>query len=57
MFSTRNGLYDRARKEFKIQDGIKLFAYSFYKQRRAEVQVRKQPLFSLTLPGCWPTPR
>lgn len=40
MFSTRNGLYERARKKFKIQDGIKLFTYSFYKQRRSDVQVR-----------------
>lgn len=41
MFSTRNGLYDRARRRFKIQDGIKLFTYSFYKQRREEVQVSR----------------
>jgi hypothetical protein len=34
MFTTRNGLYDRAKKQFKIQDGIKLFTYSFYKQRQ-----------------------
>lgn len=39
MFSTRNGLYERARRKFKVQDGIKLFTYSFYRQRRAEVQV------------------
>ena len=47
MFSTRNGLYDRARKKFKIQDGIKLFTYSFYKQRRADVQV-----LHARLPAC-----
>lgn len=41
MFSTRNGLYDRAKKRFKIDNGIKLFTYSFYKQRRADVQVRR----------------
>lgn len=40
MFSTKNGLYERARKKFKITDGIKLFTYSFYKQRRQDVQVR-----------------
>lgn len=28
MFSTRNGLYDRARKQFKVSDGLKLFTYS-----------------------------
>ncbi len=39
MFTTRNGLYDRARKRLKISDGMKLFTYSFYKQRRLEVQV------------------
>eukprot|EP00879_Flechtneria_rotunda_P027819 GHRR01029823.1.p1 GENE.GHRR01029823.1~~GHRR01029823.1.p1 ORF type:complete len:225 (+),score=50.42 GHRR01029823.1:165-839(+) len=38
MFSTRNGLYERARQRFKIQDGIKLFSYPFYKQRRKDVQ-------------------
>ena len=39
MFSTKNGLYERAQKRFKIADGLKLFTYSFYKQRRADVQV------------------
>lgn len=39
MFSTRNGLYEKARKQFKITDGIKLFTYSFYKQNRESVQV------------------
>lgn len=39
MFSTKNGLYERARKRFKIQDGMKLFTYSFYKQRKQDVQV------------------
>lgn len=38
MFSTRNGLYDKACKKFKLQNGIKLFTYSFYKQRKADVQ-------------------
>lgn len=40
MFSTRNGLYERARQRFKVTDGIKLFSYPFYKQRRMDVQVR-----------------
>ncbi len=40
MFSTKNGLYERARARFKITDGIKLFSYPFYKQRRMDVQVR-----------------
>jgi hypothetical protein len=39
MFSTRNGLYEKARKSFKISDGIKLFTYSYYKQHRVAVQV------------------
>jgi hypothetical protein len=39
MFSTKGGLYERARKRFKISDGIKLFSYPFYKQRRVDVQV------------------
>lgn len=39
MFSTRNGLYDRAKKRFKISDGMKLFSYGFYKQRKQDVQV------------------
>eukprot|EP00775_Hariotina_reticulata_P003077 gene3077-3356_t len=38
MFSTRNGLYERARQRFKVTDGIKLFSYPFYKQRRMDVQ-------------------
>lgn len=40
MFSTKGGLYERARKKFKISDGIKLFSYPFYKQRRLDVQAR-----------------
>ncbi|EFJ51650.1 hypothetical protein VOLCADRAFT_116301 [Volvox carteri f. nagariensis] len=46
MFSTRNGLYERARKKFKVQDGIKLFTYSFYRQRRAEVQAFFAQIYS-----------
>ena len=48
MFSTKGGLYERARKKFKISDGIKLFSYPFYKQRRLDVQVGARGL---------PTPR
>jgi hypothetical protein len=47
MFSTKNGLYERARQRFKIQDGIKLFSYPFYKQRRMDVQVRMPRLARL----------
>lgn len=39
MFTTKNGLYERARHKFKIQDGMKLFSYPFYKQRRKDLQV------------------
>jgi hypothetical protein len=39
MFTTKNGLYERARSKFKIQDGMKLFSYPFYKQRRQDLQV------------------
>lgn len=39
MFTTKNGLYERARSKFKIQDGMKLFSYPFYKQRRKDLQV------------------
>lgn len=41
MFSTRNGLYDRAKKRFKISDGMKLFSYGFYQQRKADVQASR----------------
>ncbi|KAG1656466.1 hypothetical protein FOA52_005897, partial [Chlamydomonas sp. UWO 241] len=46
MFSTRNGLYERARKKFNITDGIKLFTYSFYKQRREDVQAFFAEIYS-----------
>jgi hypothetical protein len=46
MFSTKNGLYERARRQFKIQDGIRLFSYSFYKQRRADVQAFFAQIYS-----------
>lgn len=56
MFSTTNGLYERARKRFKVQDGIKLFTYSFYRQRRQEVQVRRADFFALRGPYDFRTP-
>jgi len=40
MFTTRDGLYERARKQFKIADGMRLFSYGFYRQRKADVQAR-----------------
>ena len=46
MFSTRNGLYEKARKQFKITDGIKLFTYSFYKQNRESVQAFFAQIYS-----------
>jgi len=46
MFSTRNGLYEKARKQFKITDGIKLFTYSFYKQHRESVQAFFAQIYS-----------
>ena len=46
MFSTRNGLYEKARKQFKITDGIKLFTYSFYKQNRDSVQAFFAQIYS-----------
>ncbi|GFH12855.1 deacetylase sirtuin-type domain-containing protein, partial [Haematococcus lacustris] len=46
MFTSRDGLYARARKQFKIQDGIRLFTYSFFKQRRAEVQAFFAQIYS-----------
>lgn len=52
MFSTKNGLYERARKKLKIQDGMKLFTYSFYKQRKADVQVGSS---CLKRQLTWPT--
>ncbi|GAX79029.1 hypothetical protein CEUSTIGMA_g6469.t1 [Chlamydomonas eustigma] len=46
MFSTRNGLYEKARKSFKISDGIKLFTYSYYKQNRVAVQAFFAQIYS-----------
>lgn len=46
MFSTKGGLYERARKRFKIADGIKLFSYPFYKQRRLDVQAFFAQIYS-----------
>lgn len=50
-FSTRNGLYERARKQFKLSDGMKLFTYAFYKQRKADVQVGAG--FHARAASCW----
>jgi hypothetical protein len=38
MFSTSGGLYERARKKFKIQDGMKLFTYPFFTRNKPQVQ-------------------
>jgi NAD-dependent SIR2 family protein deacetylase len=37
MFSTANGLYQRACKRFGISDGKKLFTWRFYDKQRTEV--------------------
>eukprot|EP01024_Parvocaulis_polyphysoides_P016862 TRINITY_DN17479_c0_g1_i1.p1 TRINITY_DN17479_c0_g1~~TRINITY_DN17479_c0_g1_i1.p1 ORF type:complete len:254 (+),score=9.16 TRINITY_DN17479_c0_g1_i1:157-918(+) len=37
MFSTENGLYDRARKKFKQSDGKRLFQYQFYEKSKPDV--------------------
>lgn len=39
-FSTKGGLYERAQKKFKLNDGKMLFTYSFFDRRRLEAQVR-----------------
>ncbi|GFH11773.1 deacetylase sirtuin-type domain-containing protein, partial [Haematococcus lacustris] len=45
-FTSRNGLYDRAREQFNVQDGMKLFTYSFFKQHRAKVQAFFAQIYS-----------
>ena len=40
MFSTKGGLYERAQRRFKVQDGKKLFTYSFYEKQKLEAMVR-----------------
>ena len=40
MFSTKGGLYERAQRRFKVQDGKKLFTYSFYDKQKLEAMVR-----------------
>lgn len=37
-FSTPGGLYERAQKRFGLQDGKKLFCYSFFDRQRLDVQ-------------------
>lgn len=46
MFTTKNGLYERARKRFKVSDGMKLFTYSFYKQHKLDVQAFFAQIYS-----------
>jgi hypothetical protein len=45
-FSTKGGLYERAQKKFGVQDGKRLFTYSFFERQRLEAMVR------LILPPC-----
>lgn len=39
MFSTKGGLYERAQRRFKVQDGKKLFTYQFYEKQKLEAMV------------------
>ncbi len=39
-FTQPGGLYDRARKRFKLSDGKKLFNYSFFEKQRFDCMVR-----------------
>ena len=41
-FSTRGGLYERAQKRFAVQDGKKLFTYSFFEKQRLNAMVCQQ---------------
>ena len=48
-FSTKGGLYERARQKYGLQDGKILFTYSFYNKRKIEaesffVQIHKEAL-------------
>jgi hypothetical protein len=61
MFTTKNGLYERARSKFKIQDGMKLFSYPFYKQRRKDLQVWHPSVTGISRlaadhSSCWKRP-
>eukprot|EP01023_Acetabularia_acetabulum_P019828 TRINITY_DN20181_c0_g1_i2.p1 TRINITY_DN20181_c0_g1~~TRINITY_DN20181_c0_g1_i2.p1 ORF type:complete len:403 (-),score=59.78 TRINITY_DN20181_c0_g1_i2:254-1387(-) len=37
MFSTEDGLYDRAKKRFRVADGKRLFQYGFYEKSKKDV--------------------
>ena len=56
MFSTKNGLYQRACKRFGISDGKKLFTWRFYDRQRADVtaffvDIHKEALKAKAGPG------
>ena len=38
-FSTKGGLYERAKKRYSVPDGKKLFTYSFFEKQRLEALV------------------
>jgi len=38
--ASTGGLYEKARKQYSLQDGMRLFHYSFFQKRRADAQVR-----------------
>ena len=38
-FTSKGGLYERAKKRFKVSDGKKLFCYSFFERQKTEAQV------------------
>ena len=38
-FTSKNGLYERAQKRFKVSDGKKLFSYPFFERQKKEAQV------------------
>ncbi len=37
-FSTQGGLYERAQKKYKLNDGKMLFTYAFFDRQRPEAQ-------------------
>jgi hypothetical protein len=41
MFSTKGGLYERAKKQLKVQDGAKLFSYKYFSEHKQQAQVRQ----------------
>jgi hypothetical protein len=50
-FSTKGGLYERAQRKFGIQEGKRLFTYTFFEKQRLEalVRVRRRGLCPKTL--------